>query len=784
MPTPDQARIAAQMTRPRILALWWAMQPLRTVVSFLNTGAHPDDETTAMLAALRLGRGVDIAYACANRGEGGQNDIGTEAGTELGALRTAEMERAADWLGMRLYWLSEAPDDAILDFGFSKSGTETLGRWGRERTLRRLVEIVRTERPDIICPTFLDVPGQHGHHRAMTELAHAAMDAAADPDFAADPAPWQVTKLYLPAWGGGGGSYDDEVPPPPATLTVEASGVEPASGWSYAQIAQQSRAFHCSQGMGRWVPPGAERDWPLHLAASRVEGPDDDILAGLPASLSDLGAAAGLPELAAAQGAIDAAFSAFPDFDAVARHAAGALASVRAAIGRLPGAGPADLAHRLARKEAQLSQVIALAAGVEAAASAAGIWLRPGDATGVTVETRPGAADAVETALDLPGGWSVDGDAMFLGPDAAPHDPYRAAFDPLRPPAPALVARVSAHGVTCETRTSFVVPPVAQPAVTAGLAPDRAVLNLARPGRRVDIALTDLHPPDAAPGFALPPGWRSDTVGGGIALALPEDVAAGLYTLPLRLGGAAAQTVRRIVHTHIHPTLQTAPAALRIRVIDVALPRARVGYAGGGNDRVAHWLRTLGAEVTELSDDDFGSAGALSGFDTIIVGIFAFRFRPGLAAAAPALRDWVERGGHLVTLYHRPWDGWDPDAVPPRRLEIGQPSLRWRVTDETAAVTHLAPDHPLLNAPNRIGPQDWDGWHKERGLYFARSWDDAYQPLLQMADPGEHPHRGALLSAEVGQGRHTHCALILHHQMEHLVPGAYRLMANLAAPAR
>ena len=61
MPTPDQARIAAQMTRPRILALWWAMQPLRTVVSFLNTGAHPDDETTAMLAALRLGRGVDIA---------------------------------------------------------------------------------------------------------------------------------------------------------------------------------------------------------------------------------------------------------------------------------------------------------------------------------------------------------------------------------------------------------------------------------------------------------------------------------------------------------------------------------------------------------------------------------------------------------------------------------------------------------------------------------------------------------------------------------------------------
>ena len=37
------------------------------------------------------------------------------------------------------------------------------------------------------------------------------------------------------------------------------------------------------------------------------------------------------------------------------------------------------------------------------------------------------------------------------------------------------------------------------------------------------------------------------------------------------------------------------------------------------------------------------------------------------------------------------------------------------------------------------------------------------------------------LSAEIGKGRHTHTALILHHQMEHQVPGAFRLMANLLA---
>ena len=89
----------------------------------------------------------------------------------------------------------------------------------------------------------------------------------------------------------------------------------------------------------------------------------------------------------------------------------------------------------------------------------------------------------------------------------------------------------------------------------------------------------------------------------------------------------------------------------------------------------------------------------------------------------------------------------------------------------------------MLNRPNRIGPEDWQGWHKERGLYFAKSWDPAYEPLLEMADPDEAPHRGSLLSAKIGKGRHTHCALILHHQLEKLTPGAFRLLANLVAPA-
>ncbi|MFP3442001.1 PIG-L family deacetylase, partial [Pantoea sp. SIMBA_133] len=86
-------------------------------VSFMNTGAHPDDETSEMLAALALRDGISLSFACANRGEGGQNAIGSEVTHDLGVVRTAEMERAADVLNLNLYWLSETPDDTIFDFG-------------------------------------------------------------------------------------------------------------------------------------------------------------------------------------------------------------------------------------------------------------------------------------------------------------------------------------------------------------------------------------------------------------------------------------------------------------------------------------------------------------------------------------------------------------------------------------------------------------------------------------------------------------------------------------------
>lgn len=768
MPNPIQSRILAEAHDPLIAQLWRALAGLRSVVTFMNTGAHPDDETSAMLAALWLRDGVNLSYACSTRGEGGQNDIGTEAGSDLGTLRTAEMERAAAVLDMRLYWHGQSAEDTIRDFRFSKSGVETMSIWGRDRLMQRFVEIIRKDRPDIICPTFLDIPGQHGHHRAMTEAAHDVIELAADPSYGGWDLPvWQVSKLYLPAWSGAGGAYDDEVPPPPATFVVPGKGRDPVLGMSYERIGQWSRQYHRTQGMGHWVAPGAERDWPLHLVWSAVGADAGQVTDNLPQTLADLG-------LAAAQDAVEACIKAFPDAELMGQAAARAYAALERA-----DVGP-EHTHRVTRKQAQLARVIRLASGIGPRARPSTALVSPGETTEVVIEVNRVAGVDADIAVLPALGQIVTEAGLSIDPTAPPTDPYPDHFDPLHPRAPALSVTLATHGVTTRSTVPFETPVLTLPTPRARLSETSAFVNTATETRQIRVAVSDLSPGD--PAFDLPQDWTQDWTEGEVTLTLPNDVAPGLYALPLKINGAPASTLRIIDHVHVDTRINFSPAILSVRVAEVALPKAKIAYIGAGNDRVAHWLAAAGMDVTVLEDADLARSDPFEGFDTLLVGVFAYRFRSTFKPVVAALNDWVRGGGNLVTLYHRPWDDWDVNATPPAPLEIGQPSLRWRVTDADAEVTVLAESDPVLHAPNVIGAEDWQGWQKERGLYFAKSWDPVYAPILRMADPDEQPLDGALLVGRIGHGRHAHVALNLHHQLGQLVPGAYRLMANLLAP--
>ncbi|MGH7476293.1 MAG: PIG-L family deacetylase [Longimicrobiales bacterium] len=72
-------------------ALGLELRRLGTTKRVLMIAAHPDDENTAVLSALALGQGADVAYLSLTRGEGGQNLIGPELQEGLGLLRSEEL---------------------------------------------------------------------------------------------------------------------------------------------------------------------------------------------------------------------------------------------------------------------------------------------------------------------------------------------------------------------------------------------------------------------------------------------------------------------------------------------------------------------------------------------------------------------------------------------------------------------------------------------------------------------------------------------------------------------
>ena len=155
----------------------------------------------------------------------------------------------------------------------------------------------------------------------------------------------------------------------------------------------------------------------------------------------------------------------------------------------------------------------------------------------------------------------------------------------------------------------------------------------------------------------------------------------------------------------------------------------------------------------------------------IVIGIRAYTALPELAAAEPRLDEFVERGGTLVVQYQ---SGPFPAPLP---VTMGR--MPERVVDEQAPVKLLDPANPLLTWPNKITEADFDGWFEERGHGFPDSWDAGYTALTETADPGQDPQRGGLLVAHRGKGTYIYVAYALYRQFPELVPGAYRLLANL-----
>src|SRR5260221_8862564 len=111
---------------------------------------------------------------------------------------------------------------------------------------------------------------------------------------------------------------------------------------------------------------------------------------------------------------------------------------------------------------------------------------------------------------------------------------------------------------------------------------------------------------------------------------------------------------------------------------------------------------------------------------------------------------------------------------------VGQNNTE-RVTHEEAPVKILDPANVLLNVPNKITEEDFDGWVDERGTFFLRSWDPKFVPLLRSNDPGEPGRDGGLVAGRYGKGTYVYAGYSFFRQLPVGVKGAYRLFPNLVS---
>ena len=178
------------------LGLQQLLRKLSTRASILNIVAHPDDEDGGMLTLYSRGLGARVADISLTRGEGGQNAATGDFEDALGLLRTQELLANDRYVGVDQMFGTE------VDFGFSKTKSESFAKWTHERVLYDVVRAIRLYRPLVLTSTWIGNPTDgHGQHQVSGEIAQEAFLAAGDPNVfpeltAEGILPWQPLRVY------------------------------------------------------------------------------------------------------------------------------------------------------------------------------------------------------------------------------------------------------------------------------------------------------------------------------------------------------------------------------------------------------------------------------------------------------------------------------------------------------------------------------------------------------------------------------------------------------------
>lgn len=792
------------------------LEKLNFLGSALYIAAHPDDENTRLISYLSNNLGARTAYLSLTRGDGGQNLIGPELRELLGIIRTQELLKAREIDG-GIQFFTRAND-----FGYSKTPKETLEIWNEKEVLSDVVWVVRKFKPDVIINRFeANSAGEtHGHHTASAILSQKAFQLANEPS--AFPKqleyvnPWQPKKLFFntSSW-----FYEDKQVFDQAKdkfLTVDTGVFYPLLGLSNTEIASLSRSSHRSQGFGSTGTRGSNIEY-LDAVAGH-DAKKDSIFSGINTTWSRL-------KNGETIGKILTQVQENYNFKDPAASLPGLIKAYKLIQ---------DLENEHWRKikTEEIKEIIAAAAGLYLEAVASTPLATPGSEISLKLEainrspqkmklssveilpvrkeispeipmennidwqkeikiTIPDSADLARPYwLEQKGtlGMYKVKDQSLIGLPETP-EKFKAEFNiqinGTRIPFTREIVFKRNDPVKGEVYRPFsIVPKVSLSTkndveIFAKDASEKISVSVESFGNNIKGKLT----------LEVPEGWAFSPENYNFSLAEkgeekiysfqitpPEGSSEGILKPVAVINGEEfSSEVIQIEYEHIPQQTLVLPELVKVVKLNIQKKGELVGYIRGAGDVVPEALEQMGYEVVFLDPQQL-SAENLMKFDAIVTGIRAYNVVEELRYQQEELLEYVKNGGNLIVQYNTSHRLITEDIAPfPLQMS------RDRVTDENSEVEFLAPEHPVLNEPNKITKADFEGWVQERGLYFPNEWSEEFTPIFSMRDPSEDPKKGSLLITKYGEGHFIYTGLSFFREFPAGVPGAFRLFANLVS---
>ena len=803
--------LVAQPQSPRTLnaaELRLAIKKLNVLGSVLFIAAHPDDENTAFLAYMAKGRLMRSAYLAVTRGEGGQNLLGAEQGDLMGVIRTQELLAARRVDGAEQYFTR------AIDFGYSKTLDETMRIWGKERILSDVVWVIRSYRPDVVVMRFTPTQGGHGNHTSSASLAEEAYAAASDPLRFPDQLKFvQIWKPKRLLWNVFRFQQSDRPAKPDSAVIIDLGMYSPVLGESFTEIAGRSRSMHKSQGFGAGQNRGEFVNYFQHVAGEMAGA---DLFDGINTTWARVAAGGSVARL------LEEAYRTFDE-----ENPAKSLPVLLRAYGEI---------EKLSKdpwiqvKKRELVDVIKLCGGLWLDALSVDNYGVPGGEIKITgsalnrssypfrlakivsafgrldttlnVQLQSNQPVQVVFALKLPKDlpysqpyWLVE--PSDLGAYRIPRQELVGQPENVPPLIVSMILVSNDGAMTFEVPVRFrgvdpvegeqyrpfaIIPPVAlnlpeKTYVFPDNKPRSVQVNL-RSNVAMASGAVSLRTPDewrvTPPSIPFDLKQRDENLSIDFLVEPTSGSGSGTFGVEATVADVRVrQDMITIRYPHIPPQTVFPAAEGRLLRVDLKKTDRRIGYIMGAGDDIPAALRQLGYPVTLLTDDDLKNGG-MNQYDVIIAGVRAYNTRPVLKANQRKLVEFVEKGGTYVVQYMTA-RRTETENLGPYPFSVTSD----RVSVEEAPMRFLAPNHAVLNTPNKITQADFDGWVQERGLYFADKWDSHYTAILSSNDPGEPSRDGGLLVAQYGKGTYVFTGYAFFRQLPAGVPGAYRLFVNI-----